>query len=188
MNHVERFNALMNFEPVDRLPRIEWAAYWDKTVARWQGEGLDPMGTDAQVIRESLGLDPYTQFWLTPQGNDTPTPTHHGSGILTTEAEYEAILPTLYQPKDFSAEHFQSVREENAAGERVVWLTLHGCFWHPRTLFGIEKHLFAFYDEPELMHRMNRDLTEYNLQLIDRFCDQVCTPQFMTIAEDMSYN
>ena len=30
MNHVERFRAVMNFEPVDRLPRIEWAMWWDE--------------------------------------------------------------------------------------------------------------------------------------------------------------
>ena len=35
MTHVERFNAVMNFESVDRYPRIEWAGYWDKTLDRW---------------------------------------------------------------------------------------------------------------------------------------------------------
>ncbi len=29
MNHVERFRAVMNFQPVDRLPRWEWAMWWD---------------------------------------------------------------------------------------------------------------------------------------------------------------
>ncbi len=32
MNHVERFRAVMNFQPVDRLPRWEWAMWWDKTI------------------------------------------------------------------------------------------------------------------------------------------------------------
>jgi uroporphyrinogen-III decarboxylase len=31
-------------------------------------------------------------------------------------------------------------------------------------------------------------LLEYSLQLVDGFCAQVCVPEFMTIAEDMSYN
>jgi len=34
MNHVERFRAVMNFQPVDRLPVWEWAMWWDKTIAR----------------------------------------------------------------------------------------------------------------------------------------------------------
>ena len=29
---------------------------------------------------------------------------------------------------------------------------------------------------------------DYNLRTLDAFCKQVCVPQFMTIAEDMSYN
>jgi hypothetical protein len=32
MNHVERFRAVMNFQPVDRLPRWEWAMWWDQTI------------------------------------------------------------------------------------------------------------------------------------------------------------
>ena len=40
MNHVERFRAVSNFQPVDRLPRWEWAMWWDQTIARWHGEGL----------------------------------------------------------------------------------------------------------------------------------------------------
>lgn len=38
MNHVERFRAVMNFQPVDRLPRWGWAMWWDRTIARWHGE------------------------------------------------------------------------------------------------------------------------------------------------------
>lgn len=188
MNHVERFEAVMNFQPVDRLPRIEWAGYWDKTVERWRGEGLDPELKGAERIREHLGLDPYSQFWMGSFGSDTPRQSHHGSGIIRDEAGYDAVRETLYQVPDFSSDGAAKVRKENGEGSRVVWISLDGFFWHPRKLFGIEGHLFAFYDYPELMHRMNSDLVEYNLRALDKFCEQVCVPQFMTIAEDMSYN
>ena len=188
MNHIERFNAVMDFESVDRLPRIEWAGYWNKTTDRWYEEGLDPEIQGAEELREYLGLDPYSQFWMGPGSADTPQPTHHGSGILKDEADYEAIRPSLYPELDFSAESFQRVKAANAVGDRVVWITFLGFFWYPRTLFGIEGHLFAFYDHPELMHRMNDDLVTYNLKLLDRFCEDVCVPDFMTFAEDMSYN
>jgi len=36
----ERFADVLNFRPVDRLPAIEWATWWDKTLARWYEEGL----------------------------------------------------------------------------------------------------------------------------------------------------
>ena len=54
-------------------------------------------------------------------------------------------------------------------------------------MLGIEEHLYAFYDQPELMHLMNEDLTRWNLQVLDEIT-RVCTPDFMTFAEDMSYN
>ena len=38
MNHVERFRAVMSFQPVDRLPMWEWAMWWDKTIDRMIGD------------------------------------------------------------------------------------------------------------------------------------------------------
>ena len=129
MNHVERFNALMNFQEVDRLPKIEWAGYWGLSTDRWREEGLDPKIEGAEHMREHLGLDPYSQFWMAPGSKETPKPTHHGSGILKDEAEYDAMLHTLYNVPDFSNDRYKTVSAEN-----------------------------------------------------------VCVPQFMTVAEDMSYN
>ena len=188
MNHRERFDAVMNFQPVDRLPVIEWAGYWNKTTDRWYEEGLDPDLRGAEPIRESLGLDPYSQFWIGPRGGDLPRPTHHGAGIMVDEADYEKLLPELYKLPDFTGQHFQRVVADARSGDRVVWMSFDGFFWGPRTLFGIENHLFAFYDHPELMRRMNRDLLDFNLKVLDAFCETVCVPQFMTLAEDMSYN
>jgi len=37
------------------------------------------------------------------------------------------------------------------------------------------------------MHRINRDLLAYSLRLLEQFC-ALCVPDFMTFAEDMSYN
>jgi uroporphyrinogen-III decarboxylase len=47
--------------------------------------------------------------------------------------------------------------------------------------------MYAFYDHAELMHRMNQDLLQWQLRMLDDIC-QYCQPQFMTFAEDMSYN
>ena len=72
-------------------------------------------------------------------------------------------------------------------GEAVVWITLEGYFWFPRTLMGFTKISLAFYDQPELIHRINQDLTDFNLSILERVA-KVCRPTFATIAEDMSYN
>jgi len=77
--------------------------------------------------------------------------------------------------------------KDQARGEVVLWFTLNGFFWLPRQILGIERHLFAFYDQARLMHRINQENAEHMVRLIDRVCE-FCTPDFMTFAEDMSYN
>jgi uroporphyrinogen-III decarboxylase len=52
---------------------------------------------------------------------------------------------------------------------------------------GFTKVSLAFYDQPELIHQINRDLTDFNLRILDQV-QKVCAPTFVTIAEDMSYN
>ena len=52
---------------------------------------------------------------------------------------------------------------------------------------GFTKISLAFYDQPELIHRINQDLTDFNLRILDQV-ERTCRPTFATIAEDMSYN
>jgi len=187
LNHVERFRRLMAFEPVDRLPMIEWAGWWNLTVDRWHTEGLPQEMTDAAAIRESLGLDPYRQVWIGPRAPTCPGPPSHGAGILEDARGYERLREHLYPSPAFHHDAVRPWAKPHERGEMVVWLSLDGFFWFPRTLFGIEPHLYAFYDQPELMRRMNQDLVEFNLRALDELC-RIVTPEFMTFAEDMSYN
>ena len=187
MTHVERFRKLMAFEPVDRLPVIEWAGWWNLTTDRWHGEGLPAELTDAAEIRRHLGLDRYLQHWIGARGAGCPGPASHGAGIIADAEGYEALRGHLFPEPAVNADAFRPWAEEHACGEAVVWLTVEGFFWFPRTLLGIERHLYAFYDQRELMHRMNQELCEFNLRAIAEFC-QVVTPEFLTFAEDMSYN
>jgi hypothetical protein len=53
MNGRERFNAIMNYSPVDRLPVLYFGT-WDETRERWAREGLKPGVT----IEEQTGMDP----------------------------------------------------------------------------------------------------------------------------------
>ena len=188
MTNRERFMNTLNFKlPSDRLPMLEWATWWDKTIHRWQGEGLSAT-LSWEDIHDEMGLDFQRQFWISPRGEGFP-PMPHGMGPVTDEASYEAILPFLF-PEDAVSrvrERMFALKDMQARGDAVVWLTLEGFFWFPRTLFGIENHLYAFYDEPELMHRMNRDLTAFHLRVIEEV-RAILSPDFMTFAEDMSYN
>lgn len=194
MNHLERFKGVMNFQPVDRLPCVEWAGYWDKSIARWTEEGMDAdlangycAGTRRhEDVTAYFGLDPWWQHWFRPRGAGFPK-LAHGQGPVTTPEDYEKLRPVLFPPHDEALAMLAEWDKFQQRGERVIWITLEGFFWYPRTLFGIERHMYAFYDDPELIHRMNADLTEYHVGLLERLA-KVCRPAFMTFAEDMSYN
>jgi hypothetical protein len=152
VNHVERFAKVMAFESVDRLPMIEWAGWWDLTVGRWHEEGLPAELTDAAEIRAHLGLDCYRQLWLRTRGETCPEPAGHGAGLAWTMDDYVRLLPHLYPHDPFDRQMVRAWGERQRAGEMVVWITLDGFFWYPRTILGIAAHLYAFYDAPELMH------------------------------------
>ena len=183
-----RFQNVMAFRPVDRLPMWEWASWWDQTLERWWGEGLPEDLTEPYDIREYFGQDPHRQFGLSPRKPTCPAAPHHGAGILEDLDGYLAVKKHLYpDPREaFDAETLAGFAERQSKGELVVWLTLEGFFWYPRTLLGIERHLSSFYEQPETLHAMNRDVLEFHLAGLNAFCE-VCTPDFMTFAEDMSY-
>jgi len=70
MKNRERFLNTLNFKPVDRLPVIEWANWWNKTIDRWKKEGLPNDLVDSVEIREYFGLDRGRQWWI---GTKKPT-------------------------------------------------------------------------------------------------------------------
>ncbi len=188
MKNRERFRRVLEFERVDRLPIIEWAGWWNRTIERWHGEGLPPDLADAFSIRQYLGLDDVQQCWIRALAPGAPSPKGHGAGLISTEDEYRELKRHLYPTKpNFDPRTIERWAEAQQAGDLVVWITLEGFFWFPRTILGIERHLYAFYDQLELLHQINRDLLEYNLRVLEQFC-AICVPDFMTIAEDMSYN
>jgi hypothetical protein len=189
MNHVERFRSVMNFQPVGRLPCWEWAMWWDETIRRWHQEGLPRELKFSQVfdISQHFELDPYQQFWFSTTDPTIEATQHHVEGIVANMDDYLRIRPQLFPRHDAAIADMAAWAERQRRGEAVVWCTLEGFFWFPRTLMGFEKLMYAFVDQPELMHRINTDLLEFNLGLLDQIL-KVCVPTFMTMAEDMSYN
>jgi hypothetical protein len=183
----ERFHAVMGFRPFDRLPVLEWAPWWELTITRWHREGLPAELTDRYGICRHFGLEIYKQDWFRVFSPDCPQPTHYGAGIIATEADYERIRKYLFPPEPVDHGQWEAWAREQADGDVVLWFTVEGFFWLPRKLLGIERHLYAFYDQPALVHRINLDLVEWIAKVIDQV-SSVCTPDFMTFAEDMSYN
>ncbi|HWI58720.1 MAG TPA: uroporphyrinogen decarboxylase family protein, partial [Bacillota bacterium] len=127
------------------------------------------------------------QFWFSTTDPTIEATQHHVEGIVANMEDYRRLQPKLFPCHNAAIESMGAWAERQRQGEAVVWCTLEGFFWFPRTLMGFEKLMFAFGDQPELLHQINRDLLAFNLSLLDKIL-RVCVPTFMTIAEDMSYN
>jgi uroporphyrinogen-III decarboxylase len=187
MNHTQRFRAVMNGQAVDRLPIWEWAMWWDQTIARWKGEGLPAELDTVFDIARHFGLDPYQQFWFSTTDPTIEAVQHHVEGIVSNMDDYLRLRPKFFPDHSAAIESMRPWAARQARGDAVVWITLEGFFWFPRTLMGFTKVSLAFYDQPELIHRINRDLVDFNLKILDGVA-KTCLPTFATIAEDMSYN
>jgi hypothetical protein len=170
------------------MPVFEWATWWDQTIARWEGEGL-PAGLGVRGVKEFFGLDADCQYWF-PQMRSGARPVSGApeGAWIRDEEDYDALLPLLYaEPDEAARSLWARWREEQAKGEIVVWITFCGFFWWPRVLLGIEPHLFAFHDQAGLMTRIIQDQVAHIRRSLEAVCE-VCMPDFMTFAEDMSYN
>ncbi len=193
-NTVDAFKKILNFEKSDRYPIMEWASWWDKTIDRWIEDGL-PAGLNGVEIMEYFELDLHYQDWIHSVGPKCRQPESHGAAVIRSYDDYyDNVLPNLFQfPlvdndwKIVQPGKWEKFAADHEDGKAALWFTVDGFFWLPRVLFGIENHLFAFYDCPEIMHDINRRNAEWIIKIVDEICTY-CLPEFMTFAEDMSYN
>lgn len=183
----ERFHAVMDFQPFDHLPLVEWAIWWDKTIDRWATEGLPVQ--ERYAVNRHFGQDVYMQDWVGIRRPGCPTLEQmgHTHALVANVDDYLRIRPYLFPRPAVDREMWELRAQLQKRGEVVLWFSVDGFFWFPRTLLGIEQHLYAFYDQPELMHLINDDLCAWILDIIDEICG-ICIPDFMTFGEDLSYN
>lgn len=189
MTNRQRLQAVLNFKkPDDRLPVIEWATWWNLTLDAWHNQGLD-RDIPWDKICVELGLDYQRQFWFSSRAGTCPSPKSHGAPIIENEAGYEAILPHLYPENgiDGILNELKNLKPMHDAGDVFIWFSMDGAFWYPRTLLGIENHFYSFYDYPDLYHRIIDDLADFQIRQMEKIYN-ILTPDFMTVAEDMSYN
>lgn len=187
-NPRERLLAAFRFEkPADRLCVMEWAKWWELTVARWRSEGL-PAALSGDRIGGYLGLDSARRIRYRIAQNAFPS-AEFGQPLIRDLAEYERVKDVLFDRdqvrKNLTA--LEEMRALQASEGMITWVGIDGFFWLGRELLGIEEHLYAFYDEPDLLKRINGDLLRYNLFLLEQTF-KVLKPDFVTLAEDMSYN
>jgi hypothetical protein len=189
MNTRDRFKAVMSFKPVDRLPVIEPFPCWDKTLERWHGEGLPSSVSDPVSIQNFFGLDNHRWWWMAP-----PLPTiparegwHLNSGMVNDQKEYDSLVAPCLREILIDKVLLEQFAVEQSSGNYFMWMMVDGFWWFPRKILGIEKHLYAFYDEPDFLKRINEDLVCYNLRLLEEVF-KIVVPDIVSFGEDMSYN
>lgn len=186
----ERFKRYLSGEEVDRLPIIEWAPWWHLTIQRWLQDGLPPECAGYEELQEYFGLDKCLQVGLNDETASTPKPKGEGLGIMEDEDDYENIVrPTLFPDPAtiFTEEFFALLEARRLRGDTLQFFTVQGFFWYPRILWGIENHLYSFYDYPELYHRICEDHANWMIKVF-RYVFSRFRFDFMSFAEDMSYN
>jgi len=185
MNSKDRMNAVLNFQKPDRLPVIEWAPYWDQTVKRWQKEGMNIDIENHHEVREYFGLDPLVDLWVPSRGKNCPK-SGYGQAMIKNSDDYARIRKHLFTEETLGIKELEYAAKMQDEKGAALFCWIWGYFWTPRELFGIEGHLYAFYDCPELMNRINDDQYEFIIKTIDRIC-KYASLQFIVLGEDMSY-
>ena len=214
MTHRERFRALMMGEIADELCQFE-AGYWGETLQRWQGEGLpegvapwDHCGiTWYEHTPVQWGIWPYFDYSVLAEDNETVTVQQwdgttarcrkDGHSIpqfmdfpVKNLADFEKLAeerldPTL--PERYPANWDEQVKAWRTRDHILVVGNVTASFFGwPRSLMGVENLLMAYYDQPELIHAINRQHLGFIKKLYDRALQEV-EFDFAFIWEDMSY-
>jgi uroporphyrinogen-III decarboxylase len=64
-------------------------------------------------------------------------------------------------------------------------MNIEGFFWTPRELMGIEQHMYAFYDYPELLHDMNEYILDIYIKRLTKVLE-IVPADVLYIMEDLS--
>jgi hypothetical protein len=75
--------------------------------------------------------------------------------------------------------------EGHKRGDYSIRLNVPGFFWTPRTLLGIEEHMYALYDYPEMINDMNEFILQVYIDKLSRVLD-ILPADLVYIMEDLS--
>ena len=168
------------------MPVIEWAPWWHLTLERWHKEGLPENLNSYYEVCRFFGLDPVDLFYM-DIGNNLPAPKVSGGGLIESEEDYNNLKKehTLFGP--IPQELIDGCKKHQDEDGAAVWLWHSGFFWTPRSLLGIEPHLYAFYDAPELLWKINEDCLEGLINRLEKITEELDIA-FIVLGDDMSYN
>lgn len=213
MNHRERFNAVMHFEKVDRIPIWDFG-FWEETIQAWYDQGLPRdistnafFGMDPQWhgFGPNTGMIPGFETEIIEQTEDWEI-VRDGAGVLQKRSRKGATIPQFlefpvknrgdfekmverYDPKD--PRRIRGDLDAKAAELANRDYALHigggGFFGAVRNWMGLENAAMCFVDDPTLMHEMMQFIADFTCEMIHPYIDRI---QYDSAHywEDMAYN
>ena len=211
----ERFRALMQYEPVDRLPVLAVEPYEQTAIERWRQEGL-PEGSDptdflgmSRLARVPLACGPIPPFEhrIIAEDDEYITETSNMGATLRRRKDAPSIfyghIDHPVKTRDDWEQYKQHFRADspgrlpknwesevapqlNASEDPVGICPFPFFFRLGFYSMGMERFLTAFHDEPALMHDIFSFWSDYVIELI-RPVLGVVKLDYALFAEDLAY-
>lgn len=162
MTDIEAFRAL----GLDAAITI-WDANYDKTTPEWQVDTQTSIGVDGQTISNYTITTPAGVLTQRDEMNDKTTWT---VDYLIKRPEDMCLVAKYLPVPKLDKAFVRHVKRELGEGgilRGLVFGEQAGPWQHAASLMGVEKLIFATFDEPGLVHELLKGLTEKKLRFIE---------------------
>ncbi|MBS6194057.1 MAG: hypothetical protein KH828_00570 [Clostridiales bacterium] len=199
MNCREKVLGTLGFKNMQGEGSVQETFYpWDQAVDNWTEQGLPErygskyLYTDSGMAEPVAAYEKYLGFDSVRRLDFTiPWWKFCRQGEITDQKSWEKLksetekeLAVRFTDQRIE-EIYEKYREPHERGEFSVCVNIQGFFWIPRDLMGIENHLYAFYDEPELMHEINQFVLEIYYRYLTKIVE-ILQPEVLYLSEDLS--
>jgi uroporphyrinogen decarboxylase len=216
MTHRERFNAAMQFQPVDRCP-VWHIGQWDETLERWHAEGLPE---DVRDVREYLGYDyragmglnvdldpPFDAVVLEEDDRTRVVRRSDGAVVRAFKEGAGKSMPQWLDWPVTTRSDWEELTERLQPGSpgrlpadleasKVVWserdwplrIEAGSLYGNLRQWIGVENLSLLFHDDPASVGEMMDHLADLYVGILDRALPHVAPrPDFAAFWEDLCY-
>jgi uroporphyrinogen-III decarboxylase len=158
---------------------VNWFDHWgdffppfDETILAEDEEYVTKINSEGVTLREKKGLQGMPQFLSYP---------------VKTMKDFETLLPRLdgRHPARYPSDWEKRVREYQLS-DRPLGFYLTGFFGFTRGLMGLENLCMAYYDDPDMVHAIAEQHTQFVLDAYQRALIDLQI-DFVVIFEDMAY-
>lgn len=210
----ERFRALLNYEPIDRLPVLAVEPFEPTALERWRQEGLPPEAHPVDFLKMSQlvhvpihwgPIPPFEEKVLAEDENyliqitslgatvrcrkDNPTMFYgHIDHPLKSRADWEEYKPRFQasSPGRLPEDWEENVVPRLNASADPVGLCLFPFFFRLGFYtMGMERFLTAFYETPDLMHDIFAFWSRFMQEVLQRALGTVQL-DFVLFTEDLA--